>query len=210
MHVKSLMIPFEELQVLRTTDTVEEALRHIESANLLSLPVVDQHNVFVGVLSKRYIFEDFYKGDNYDKASFNKRLVQTFMRTKLPVTEENIYIEEAALFLFENRMQFLPIVDEHNHKLKGIIPNNALLKKYKDIFGIKHPRLVIYVYDFKGKMAQIINIVNKNGGNIRNIVQVDTEVMGLTEITLRVECKDLDKLVRHLEQHSFEVREISE
>jgi len=203
------MIPFEDLQVLRTTDTVEEALNHIESVSLLSLPVIDEHDVFVGVLSKRYIFEDFYKSESFEKDLFNKRLVQEFMRTKIPVTQENVYIEEAALFLFENRMQFLPVVDKHTQKLRGIITSSSLLKKYKDIFGIKHPRLVIYVYDFKGTMSQIISIVTKNGGNIRNIVQVDTEVMGLTEITLRVECDDLDKLVKHLEQHNYEVREIS-
>lgn len=210
MHVKSMMIPFESLHVLKTQDTVGEALAHIDSANLLSLPVIDSNKKFVGVLSKRYLYEAYFKETDSDKESFLSLPVENFMRIKLPVTEENIYIEDAALLLFENKMQFLPIVDEDSGELKGIITSSSLLSKYRSIFGMKYPRLVMYVYDFKGTMAEIINIITKEGGSIKNIVQVDTEVLGFTEITLRIDCKDIKKVVKHLERHKFEIREFSE
>lgn len=210
MHIKSLMIPFEQLQVVRTNEEVGVALEHIKTGGFLSLPVVDESDCFVGVLSRRYIYEEYYNNEPVDKEIFNKRKVSEFMKSKLPVTKENIYIEEAALLLFESKLTFLPIVDEGTSKLKGIITSGKLLSAYKNIFGIGHPRLVIYVYDFKGRMAQIAGIISKSGGSIKNIVQANIEVMGFQEITLRIEAKDIHKVVKNLEKEGIEVREFNE
>ena len=210
MHVKSIMIPFEELKVLRMNQEVGKALQYIIDNDFLSLPVVDDDNRFMGVLSRRYIYEEFFNHTELDKETFYKKPVSDFIKAKIPMTQDNIYIEEAALQLFEKKMTFLPIVDEHTGKLKGIITSGKLLQKYKDFFGLSYPKLVIYVYDFKGKLAQIVNIIAKSGGNIKNIVQTDTEVMGFQEITLRVESKDIHKVIKHLEDHGIEVREYCE
>lgn len=210
MHVKSIMIPFEELHILRTNQEVGTALQQIIENGFLSLPVIDEEDRFVGVLSRRYIYEEFFNNLEYDKDTFYKRKVIEFIKAKIPVTKDNIFIEEAALLLFEKKMTFLPIVDEHTGKLKGIITSGKLLEKYKDFFGFKHPKLVMYIYDFKGKLAQIIGIISKAGGNIKNIVQTDTEVMGYQEITLRVESNDIHKIVKHLTEHGIEIREFCE
>ncbi len=210
MHINSLMIPFEALQIVRTNEEIGDALAHIKSGGFLSLPVVDEQDCFVGVLSRRYIYEEYFNNDEVDKDAFNKRKVHEFMKSKLPVTKDNIYIEEAALLLFESKLTFLPVVDEHTNRLKGIITSGKLLAEYKNIFGIGYPKLVIYIYDFKGKMAQIANIISKTGGSIKNIVQTDTEVMGFQEITLRVEAKDIHKVVKHLQKEGIEVREFTE
>lgn len=210
MHIKSLMIPFEELQVVHINEEVGKALNRIKSEGFLSLPVVDEQNCFVGVLSRRYIYEEYYNSTDVDRDTFNKREVREFMKTKLPVTKENIYIEEAALMLFESKLTFLPVVDEHTNKLIGIITSGKLLQAYKNIFGLGNPKLVIYVYDFKGKMAQIASIIAKSGGNIKNIVQTDTEVMGFQEITLRIEAKDIHRVVKNLTKEGIEVREFCE
>lgn len=210
MHIRSIMIPYESLKVLKTNQEVGVALQYIIDNNFLSLPVVDDEDRFIGVLSRRYIYEEYFNQLELDKDHFFKKPVSDFIKAKIPVTKDNIYIEEAALQLFESKMTFLPVVDEHSGKLKGIITSGILLKKYKDFFGFQYPKLVILVYDFKGKLAQIANIINRSGGNIKNIVQTNTEVMGLQEITLRIESKDVHKIIKHLEDHGIEVREYCE
>jgi acetoin utilization protein AcuB len=204
------MIPFEELHILRTDQEVGTALQQIIDNGFLSLPVIDEQDHFVGVLSRRYIYEEFFNNLEYDKETFFKRKVSEFIKAKIPVTKDNIFIEEAALLLFEKKMTFLPIVDEHSGKLKGIITSGKLLEKYKDFFGLEHPKLVMYIYDFKGKLAQIMGIISKAGGSIKNIVQTDTEVMGYQEITLRVESNDIHKVVKQLRDHGIEIREFCE
>ena len=48
--------------------------------------------------------------------------------------------------------------------------------------------------------------VAKAGGNIKNIVQIDTNVMNLQEIYLSIECEDFEKVFMALKKNGFNVR----
>lgn len=210
MHVSSLMIPFKDLEILRMSETVGDAMKHIKEIDCLSLPVCDESDVFVGILSRRYVYEQFFDEADVDREEFLNRKVSDFMKLKLPVTQDNIFLEDAAMLLQERKMNFLPIVDENTGRLKGIITSATILKQFRNLFGVAYPKLVLNVYDLKGKLAQITAIVAKAGGDIKNIVQSNLEVMGFTEITMRVDAKDIKKIIRHLTEHGIEVREYTE
>ena len=68
--------------------------------------------------------------------------------------------------------------------------------------------LTIYTYNFKGTLAKITEVIAKNGGDIRNIIQRDTDVMGLQEVYMRIVCKDFGKLVKALKKKGFDARVI--
>ena len=53
------MMPFSKLACISVENTVEEAMKIIDEQGLLSLPVVDGQQ-FVGVLSKQFLFEEFF------------------------------------------------------------------------------------------------------------------------------------------------------
>ena len=57
---KSIMMPFSKLACISVENTVEEAMKIIDEQGLLSLPVVDGQQ-FVGVLSKQFLFEEFFR-----------------------------------------------------------------------------------------------------------------------------------------------------
>ncbi len=192
------------------SETVGDAMKHIKEIDCLSLPVCDESDVFVGILSRRYVYEQFFDEADVDREEFLNRKVSDFMKLKLPVTQDNIFLEDAAMLLQERKMNFLPIVDENTGRLKGIITSATILKQFRNLFGVAYPKLVLNVYDLKGKLAQITSIVAKAGGDIKNIVQSNLEVMGFTEITMRVDAKDIKKIIRHLTEHGIEVREYTE
>lgn len=208
MHIRPIIKPVEELSLVSVTDTIETALNIIEESGYLSLPVV-QGDKFVGVLSRKFIYEVYFNENGGDKATFLTRKVSEFMRTKIEPIKENILIEEAAAIFLEEKLKFIPICDE-NDRFEGIVTPAVILARYRLIFGMKNPRLVIYTFDFKGKLAKILDLISKAGGSIKNIVQMDTEVMGLQEISLRVESKDIKKVIKSLQQAGFEVREYEE
>jgi acetoin utilization protein AcuB len=66
--------------------------------------------------------------------------------------------------------------------------------------------LTVYTSNFKGVMAKMTDTVAKAGGNIKNIVQIDTNVMNLQEIYLSIECEDFEKIVMALKKNGFNVR----
>lgn len=208
MHIKSIMTPVNDLYTLSTDDTVGHAIQVIEAHNLLSLPVLEGDK-FAGILSTKFVYETFFNDTTLDKATFLEQKVKAFMKTKIPTLEENILIEHAAKLFIESKLRFIPVVNK-KEELLGIITHNALFRQYQHIFGFKLPKIVIHSYDFKGKLAKISDIISKAGGNIKNIVQMDTEIMGLQEISIRIDCKDINKVIKQLQDHNIEVREFTE
>ena len=206
MRVKAIMMPFRQLACISVDDTVEEALKIIEEQGLLSLPVVDGQE-FVGVLSKQYLFEQYFREFTGTKEEFCNKKVLEFMKTKIDTIGENTRIEEAAAMFITSKTRFIPITNEKN-VLLGIVTQQAVFKEYQKIFGNKHNSMAIYTYDIRGVLGKICEVIAKEGGDICNMMVIPTDVMDLAEIFLRVEAPDFDKVVRALEKRGYDVRDV--
>lgn len=206
MRVKAIMMPFRQLACISVDDTVEEALKIIEEQGLLSLPVVDGQK-FVGVLSKQYLFEQYFREFTGAKEEFCNKKVLEFMKTKIDTIGENTRIEEAAAMFITSKTRFIPITNEKN-VLLGIVTQQAVFKEYQKIFGNKHNSMAIYTYDIRGVLGKICEVIAKEGGDICNMMVIPTDVMDLAEIFLRVEAPDFDKVVRALEKRGYDVRDV--
>ncbi len=206
MRVKAIMMPFRQLACISVDDTVEEALKIIEEQGLLSLPVVNGQE-FVGVLSKQYLFEQYFRDFTETKEEFCNKKVQEFMKSKIDTIGENTRIEEAAAMFITSKTRFIPITNEKNILL-GIVTQQAVFKEYQKIFGNKHNSMAIYTYDIRGVLGKICEVIAKEGGDICNMMVIPTDVMDLAEIFLRVEAPDFDKVVRALEKRGYDVRDV--
>lgn len=82
MRVKAIMMPFSKLACISVENTVEEAMKIIDEQGLLSLPVVDGQQ-FVGVLSKQFLFEEFFRNYTGTREEFAQRKVMEFMKTRI-------------------------------------------------------------------------------------------------------------------------------
>ena len=204
MLVKAIMVPSNQLHCISVNDTLDAALSLIENNRLLSLPVVDGKD-FVGVLSKQYVYEYYFREYEGTKEDFLKKKVKEFIKTQIMTIDKNVTIEEAAAVFITSKIRFIPITDKHN-ELLGIVTHQAIFKEYQKLFGDKGNALTIYTYDFKGTLAQIAKNIAKAGGNIKNVVSRDTDVMGLQEVYIRVETDNFKKVVRMLREKGFDVR----
>ncbi len=205
MLVKAIMIPFNQLQCLSVENTIEEALNITEENRLLSLPVVDGKK-FIGILSKENIYEEYFK--NYEalsKVDFLNKKVKDLVKSKIMTINQDVPIEDAAAIFITSKYRFIPIVDD-NDDMIGIITHQSIFKQYQKIFGERVNVLTVYTSNFKGVMAKMTDTIAKAGGNIKNIVQIDTNVMNLQEIYLSVECEDFEKVVMALKKNGFNVR----
>lgn len=205
MLVKAIMIPFNQLQCLSVENTLEEALNIIEENRLLSLPVVNGKQ-FVGVISKEHMYEEYFK--NYEalsKLDFLNKKVKDIVKTKIMTISQELPIEDAAAVFITSKYRFIPIVDSKNN-LVGIVTHQSIFKQYQKIFGDRVNVLTIYTSNFKGTIAKMTDTIAKAGGNIKNIVQIDTNVMNLQEIYLSIDCEDFDKVVMALRKNGYNVR----
>ncbi len=206
MRVKAIMMPFSRIACISVDNTVEEAMQIIDEQRLLSLPVVNGRE-FVGVLSKQYMFEEYFKNFKGTKEEFVAKRVEEFMKTKIDTIGENTRIEEAAAQFITSKVRFIPITNEKN-VLLGIVTQQAVFKEYQKIFGNKHNSMAIYTYDIKGVLGKICELISKEGGDICNMMVIPTEVLDLVEIFLRVEAPDFERVVRALERRGYDVRDV--
>ncbi len=207
MKVKTIMLPFEKISCIKVTDTVETAIKVINEHELLSLPVVDGQK-FVGVLSKQFVFEEFFRLEDLSREEFLSKAVQEFMRTTIETISEDMRIEEAAAKFITSKVRFIPITDRQD-QLLGIVTQQAVFKRYQALFGHEYNSLVIYSYDSRGVLAKICETIARAGGDIRNMLVSHTDVMNLVEIFLRIDAEDFEKVVKALTRQKFDVRDIT-
>lgn len=206
MRVKAIMMPFQKLACISVDNTVAEAMKIIDEQGLLSLPVVNGRE-FIGVLSKQYLFEEYFKNFTGTREEFTGKRVQEFMKIKIDTIDENTRIEEAAAMFITSKARFIPITNDRN-VLLGIVTQQAVFKEYQKIFGNKHNSMAIYTYDIRGVLGKICELIAKEGGDICNMMVIPTDVLDLAEIFLRVEAPDFERVVRALERHGYDVRDV--
>lgn len=206
MRVKAIMMPYHKLTCINLDNTVGEAMKIIDEQGLLSLPVVKERE-FIGVLSKQYLFEEYFKNYTGTKEAFMQRRVGEFMKAKIDTIGENTRIEEAAAMFITSKVRFIPITNDRNILL-GIVTQQAVFKEYQKIFGNKHNSMAIYTYDIRGVLGKICELIAKEGGDICNMMVIPTDVLDLAEIFLRVEAPDFERVVRALERHGYDVRDV--
>lgn len=207
MLVKNIMIPVEKLTVVDLGATIGDAINLIDVNQLLSLPVVTGKN-FVGVISKKYIFEEYFKNPE-EKEVFLKKPISELMKTKIAAVKERDLVEVPGQILANHNLQFVAVENEKGEFI-GIVTHKAIFRTFNKILGIGHTRIEVTTRDVKGRLATLTDIITKQGVNIISIAEIDLEVMNLREIILRVDVKNIKALVQALNEGGFTVRRVDE
>ncbi|OOB80309.1 MAG: hypothetical protein BEN19_05575 [Epulopiscium sp. Nuni2H_MBin003] len=205
MVVKNIMIAKSKLTMVKISDTVEQALCLINSKNLLSLPVVEGDK-FVGIISKKYIFEEYFNVSQ-SKEALLQRPVSEFMKTTIESVNKDDILEIAIQLIANKNRQFIPVVDDKD-EFVGILTHNAIFGTFTNILGFGHTRMIISTHDVKGRVAKLAEIISKQDGNIISIVQIDVNVMNLRQFLVRVDIENPKKLADKLEENGFRIRRI--
>ncbi len=116
---------------LIVSSTVKDALRIMKEQKIGGIPVVDENNKLLGIVTNRDL--------RFEK-SMEKPVEKIMTKENLITAREGITLEEAEEILQEYKIEKLPIVDKNN-KLRGLITYKDILKNKdrpnacKDEFG---------------------------------------------------------------------------
>ena len=131
-------------------DTVEDVIEVMETYSISGLPVVDNQEKLVGIITHRDV-----------KAIEDKtKKVEEVMTKDVVYAKEDVEEEEALELMYANRVERLPIVDDEM-RLVGIITLRDILKrkKYPHAARDKKGRLLVAAacgpHDFKRAKALI-------------------------------------------------------
>ena len=146
-RVKDIMS--RDVVTINAADTIHEALTLMGENRISALPVVDNHNNCVGILSTsdlvdmtRDVDDDVYQLEFVDPTtrrflldklthSMGSETVQSFMSEAVATIDAETTIGRATREMLRNHIHHLPIVDIHDH-LIGIISTMDILAEFAD------------------------------------------------------------------------------
>lgn len=142
------MIMARNLVTMMAHQTLAEAIEVLQEHELRHVPIVDEENHLIGIISDRDILRNLpYVCRNHLQSStkFREDLfrmegskavlsqpIETLMTTKLVTIEQNCPLVEAALILMKKKFGVLPVVDSER-KLQGIVSVVDLLSVVRSI-----------------------------------------------------------------------------
>lgn len=116
---------------IKASATLKEALGIMSEYRISGVPVVDDTNTLIGILTNRDLrFEN----------DFSKKVEQLMTKMPLITVKKGTTLDDAEAIFRTNKVEKLPVVDEHN-KLAGLITIKDLKKRQeypnanKDAFG---------------------------------------------------------------------------
>lgn len=207
--------------------TVNEALLLLERNGYEGLPIVENGQV-LGLISKQELLEAFVAScAAWNRQQGREDVEVPFMHKAVDVSQGYVTvgqflheltvgqlmlrdpvtigpdepIELAASRLAQSGQQLLPVIDSHG-QLVGIVAEGDILSVFQELFGFSADgaRLVFYVDDRPGRVAQITDTIRRTGANITSIVTSRTGVMNLVHVVIKVPVHDKARVVAALEQ----------
>jgi len=126
MHVADVMQT--QLQTIRCTDSLVDAIALLAESHVSGVPVVDDHGRLVGVLSNSDILETLAEHTDPDEreAVFAETLVQEIMTPRPQTISPDALVKDAA-----QRMLYLEVhrlFVEHEGRLAGVVSTTDLVR----------------------------------------------------------------------------------
>jgi acetoin utilization protein AcuB len=197
--------------------TFFEAQNLIQQKGVRHLPVVDENNRLLGIVTE----SDIRKAGPSDvdmlrvqEASYLLRnlKVSAFMtpKEKLVTITPDALIEEAAQLMYEHKIGCLPVVE--GEKLYGIFTETDAMDHFVEIFGLKQrgTRLTVAIEDKPGAMVGILEIIKKHNVSVISIVSPSFMVEGKRIVAVRIKTEEYVPIAKDLEKEGYPVLSVGE
>lgn len=189
---------------------LSKAFQILKEKNHLNLPVVDKNKKLVGIISEKILFQVNPKksislSDYEINFLLNQTKISDIMETGVLKINENKHIEEAALIMKENKIDFLPVVDSENI-LVGIITMFDILKAFINILNIKYEGTTICI-ESKAKNNDILNIVKIISDENIEINYISTFNDDFNQnILLKLNSSNIDNILKKIEALNYIIK----
>jgi acetoin utilization protein AcuB len=207
MYVRSRMTR-EPVTITKQT-TIADALELMRKHNIRRLPVLE-NNKLVGIVTDRDLSEvSPSPATTLSVFEINHLLAKMKIKDVLPKGQKvytispDAFIEEAAIIMREHKVGALPVVEKD--KLVGIITETNIFDAFIDLLGVKEQgcRIDMEVEDVPGVLADVTQIIKKDGANISRVAVFREE--GKTYIVIRLTTFYGETIIKTLEEHGYKI-----
>jgi acetoin utilization protein AcuB len=192
-----------------------EAQNLIQEKGVRHLPVVDENNRLLGIVTE----SDIRRAGPSDVDMLNRQeasyllknlKVSAFMtpKQKLVTITPDTLIEEAVQLMHDHKIGCLPVVE--GEKLYGIFTETDAMDHFVDVFGLKQQgtRLTVALEDKPGAMFGILEIFKKHNVSVTSMVSPSFMVEGMRIAAIRIRTEEYEPIVKDLEKAGYKVLSI--
>jgi acetoin utilization protein AcuB len=174
MFIRNCLTPTDHVCKATITATIGEAFDLMEEKKLRSIPVVDEGNRFLGILSKRYLLEYFFRSQSTKSVKEFRNLpidpaVESMDQSNV-VTPEHIFEDCLPIIV---KYPFVPVVEEGI--FLGIIKRSDIEKALESTYGSRQKgvRLLLTIPEMQGSLNRLVKLLNADKENIISIATFD-------------------------------------
>jgi acetoin utilization protein AcuB len=191
--------------------SVPDALKVMQGSRIRQLPVLDEKDHMVGIVS----LVDLFRASPSPATSLSIweidyllekiKVSQVMTRDVITITEDTA-VEDAGRIMAENAVSGLPVM--RDGELVGIITESHLFNVLVDVFGARQcgVRVTAQMPMEKGGLAKLSGAVAAIGGNFVAF----TESMAEGTVTFKVRDVERDQLVRAIEPLVTNIADVRE
>ena len=161
--------------------SIFEAQEKMAANNIRHLPIVDDDNRLIGIVTDRDIRSALpyslikQKPSAEERKALAQRKVKDIM-TRRPKTISPMYtIQDALLMIQREKVGAFPVVDDEG-KLKGILSVRDLLRAFINVMGIGQPGtlLCIEVEEKVGQLKRIVDAITEENISFGSVLVART------------------------------------
>jgi acetoin utilization protein AcuB len=193
--------------VLTPEDTIETAINSIRNNKIRHIPVVNEQNRVIGIVSDRDIKDAtpsiFQHSDVSEELQKPLKLI---MKTEVITGHPLDFVEEVAALFFEHRISCLPIVKED--KLVGIVTETDLLHTLIQLTGAHQPgsQIEIKVANKAGMLSEVADVFRQQNCNIHSVlVYPFKHDESFKVLVFRIRTMNPLQVIQHLKDKGYDV-----
>ncbi|MFD3445286.1 acetoin utilization AcuB family protein [Microbacteriaceae bacterium 4G12] len=191
---------------LSPTDTIETALRVLTMKSIRHIPIVNEENEVVGIISDRDV-RDACPSILDKDVSMDTLLqpVERIMTTNVITCHPLDFVEEIATIFYENKIGCLPVTKED--KLVGIISESNVLHTLVELTGAHQPssQIEIKVLNEPGILGKVVAVFSKMRINIVSVLVYPDKDPNHKVLVFRIQTMNPLKVIEELREEGYHV-----
>lgn len=187
----------DEIPVVKTSDTGNQALNWMEINRVSHLPIVN-NTQFLGLVSDKDIYDNNCEDDPL--GNHNLSLVNPFVF-------EYQHIFEVIDIFAKSNLSVIPVLDKNKNYLGTITLSRLLLSFSKMISVDKAGSIIIFdmtIHDYSA--AEIAQIVESNNAKILSLFVIQIENSTQINVTIKIDETDITPIIRTFERYDYDIK----
>lgn len=195
-----------QVLTLKKDDTIESALKILIENHLRHIPIVDDENHVIGIISDRDIRDasPSILNNNGHEALLNP--VEKIMTRNVITVHPLDFVEEVSAIFYEREIACLPVTKEG--KLVGIITEKDMLYTLIQLTGANQvgTQIEIKVKNVAGMLTNVAAIIGKRNININSVlVYPDNKDPNYKILVFRIQTMNPTNIINDLKKEGYTV-----